>query len=35
MKNCFVIMPIGVDAIYETFRNRYEQIVRPAVERLL
>lgn len=34
MKQCFVIMPIGADAIYETFRNRYEQIIRPAVEGL-
>src|ERR1700722_10985925 len=34
MKQCFVIMPMGAGAIYDTFRNRYEQIIRPAVEGL-
>jgi hypothetical protein len=34
MKECFVIMPIGTGEVYETFRNRYEQIIRPAVEEL-
>jgi hypothetical protein len=32
VKECFVIMPIGAGEVKEIFRNRYEQIIRPAVE---
>jgi hypothetical protein len=32
VKDCFVIMPIGSGDALHTFRNRYEQIIKPAVE---
>ena len=34
MKKCFVIMPIGSGKEYDIFRNRYEKIIKPAVEEL-
>ena len=34
MKECFVIMPIGQGNAYEVYRNRYENIIEPAVESL-
>lgn len=35
MKECFVIMPIGSGEAYDIYRNRYEEIIEPAVEGLL
>ena len=32
MRECFVIMPIGSGDAYQVHRNRYEHIIRPAVE---
>jgi hypothetical protein len=32
MKKCFVIMPIGSGETYEIFINRYENIIKPAIE---
>ncbi|MFW9973517.1 MAG: hypothetical protein ACFFDF_25265 [Candidatus Odinarchaeota archaeon] len=34
MKKCFVIMPISIGKTYEKYRNRYENIIKPAVEGL-
>ena len=34
MKECFVIMPIGSGEAYQVYRNRYENIIVPAVEGL-
>ena len=34
MRECFVIMPIGSGDAYEVYRNRYEEIIAPAVEGL-
>lgn len=35
MKTCFVIMPIGADDIYRIYLNRYETVIKPAVEGVL
>ena len=32
MKDCFVIMPIGSGEIYNIYRNRFDEIIKPAVE---
>lgn len=32
MKECFVIMPIGSGEDYRIYRNRYDNIIKPAVE---
>lgn len=34
MKMCFIIMPIGSDDAYRTHLNRYENLIKPAVESL-
>jgi nucleoside 2-deoxyribosyltransferase len=35
MKTCFVIMPIGSDEAYRTYLNRYESLIKPAIEGVL
>jgi nucleoside 2-deoxyribosyltransferase len=35
MKTCFVIMPIGSDDAYRTYLNRYENLIKPAIEGVL
>jgi hypothetical protein len=35
MKDCFVIMPISSGEMYDVYKNRYEHIIRPAVETFL
>lgn len=32
MKDCFVIMPIGSGESFEVYLNRYENIIKPAIE---
>ncbi len=32
MRECFVIMPIGSSEAYEVYLNRYDQVIKPAVE---
>lgn len=32
MKDCFVIMPIGSGEEYEIYLNRYENLIKPAIE---
>jgi hypothetical protein len=34
VRECFVIMPIGSGDAYQVYRNRYDQIIRPAVDDL-
>lgn len=34
VRECFVIMPIGSGDAYQAYRNRYERIIKPAVEGL-
>src|SRR2546423_12316911 len=35
MKTCFVIMPIGSDEAYRIYLNRYENLIKPAIEGVL